>query len=116
MVIFGLFNLVEVWNVGVSFGMLGGVGLLLWVLIVVLLVICVVFGWWVWCGLLCLFVVGVGFVIGGVIGNVIDCLCWGGVFDFVDFYVGKWYWLVFNVVDVVIVIGVGLLLIDLFFF
>ena len=37
-VIPGLFNLVEVWNAGVSFGMLGGAGLPPWVLTVVSLV------------------------------------------------------------------------------
>jgi signal peptidase II len=114
-VIPSLFNLVEVWNAGVSFGMLGGAGLPPWVLTAVSLVICVALGWWVWRGLPRLPAAAVGLVIGGAIGNVIDRLRWGGVFDFADFHVGKWHWPAFNVADAAIVIGVGLLLIDSLF-
>ena len=55
---------------------------------------------------------GIGLVIGGAIGNVIDRARWGAVFDFADFHIGQWHWPAFNVADSAIVVGVGLMLID----
>ena len=55
---------------------------------------------------------GIGLVMGGAIGNVIDRARWGAVFDFADFHIGRWHWPAFNVADSAIVIGVGLMLID----
>jgi len=106
------FNLVEVWNTGVSFGMLGGFGLPPWVLTAISLLICAGLAWWLWRGAARLPATGIGLVIGGAIGNVVDRLRWGGVFDFADFHVGAWHWPAFNVADAAIVIGVGLLLLD----
>lgn len=53
------------------------------------------------------------FILGGVIGNVYDCIVYGYVIDFLDFYVNDWYWLVFNLVDSVIFVGVVLLIWDM---
>ncbi len=114
-VIPGFFNLVEVWNKGVSFGLLGNLGLPSWVLTALSLVICAGLLAWVWRGLPTLPAAGVGLVIGGAIGNVIDRVRWGGVFDFADFYVGKWHWPAFNIADSAIVIGVAVLLLDSMF-
>ena len=55
---------------------------------------------------------GIGLVMGGAIGNVIDRARWGAVFDFADFHVRQWHWPAFNVADSAIVVGVGLMLID----
>ena len=114
-VIDGLFRLVSVWNPGVSFGFLGGDRALPpWVLSAVAVVVCIGLMMWLrrvdrpltgW---------GIGLVMGGAIGNVIDRARWGAVFDFADFYVGRWHWPAFNVADSAIVMGVGLMLIDSF--
>ena len=45
-------------------------------------------------------------VIGGAIGNVIDRLLHGHVVDFIQWYVGRFYWPSFNVADAAIVVGV----------
>jgi len=112
-VIDGFFRLVVVWNRGVSFGLLGGDRALPpWVLSVIAVAVCI--GLFVWLrrtdrrlgGW------GIGLVIGGAIGNVIDRARWGAVFDFADFHVGQWHWPAFNVADSAIVAGVGLMLID----
>lgn len=47
--------------------------------------------------------------LGGVLGNLIDRLRLGYVIDFLDFRV----WPVFNLADIAIVIGIGLLILDL---
>jgi signal peptidase II len=37
---------------------------------------------------------------------------YGYVVDFLDFYVGGWHWPAFNVADMCITVGAGLLLLD----
>ena len=112
-VIDGFFRLVIVWNTGVSFGLMGGdKSLPPWVLSAVAIAVCVGLFLWlrrtdrVFTGW------GIGLVMGGAIGNVIDRARWGAVFDFADFHVGEWHWPAFNVADSAIVMGVGLLLLD----
>jgi signal peptidase II len=46
--------------------------------------------------------IGIGLVLGGAIGNLIDRLCFGGVTDFIS--VG--WWPAFNIADSAIVVGV----------
>ncbi|MFO1161916.1 MAG: signal peptidase II [Reyranellaceae bacterium] len=112
-VIDGFFRLVVVWNQGVSFGLLGGEGALPpWVLSAAAIAVCI--GLFVWLRRTDrpLTAWGIGLVMGGAIGNVIDRARWGAVFDFADFHIGRWHWPAFNVADSAIVIGVGLMLID----
>jgi len=56
---------------------------------------------------------GLALILGGAAGNVIDRIAWGQVTDFLEFYVGSYHWPTFNVADSAIVIGSGLLLIEL---
>jgi signal peptidase II len=56
--------------------------------------------------------IGLGMVIGGAIGNLIDRVRLGAVVDFLDFHIGSWHWYVFNGADAAICIGVGILLLD----
>ena len=55
--------------------------------------------------------VAYGMVIGGALGNVVDRVRFGGVTDFLDFYLGTAHWPAFNLADVFVVCGVGILLI-----
>ncbi|MBN9090470.1 MAG: signal peptidase II [Reyranella sp.] len=112
-VIDGFFRLVIVWNSGVSFGLLGGDRPLpAWLLSSVAIAVCI--GLFVWLRRTDrpLTGWGIGLVMGGAIGNVIDRARWGAVFDFADFHVNQWHWPAFNVADSAIVVGVGLMLID----
>jgi signal peptidase II len=112
-VIDGFFRLVVVWNPGVSFGMLGGDRALPpWALSAVAVAVCVALFIWLRRTDRPLHGWGIGLVIGGAIGNVIDRARWGAVFDFADFHIGHWHWPAFNVADSAIVVGVGLMLID----
>ena len=56
-----------------------------------------------------------GLVLGGAIGNVIDRLRFGAVYDFLYFHVGDWYWPAFNLADSAITVGVVLLVWDSLF-
>lgn len=107
------FNLVMVWNFGVSFGLFAsGADLMPYVLVAVSLLISGLLIAWVWRGASRLAALSVGMVVGGALGNVIDRLRFGAVADFLDFHVAGWHWPAFNVADACIVVGVGLLLLD----
>lgn len=111
------FNIILVWNKGISFSFLSSdnpymplwlagfsifVGLLLLIWLVrekKLLIKC-----------------GLAFVIAGAIGNAIDRLRFGAVVDFLHFYYDQWHFPAFNIADICINIGVGLILIDVLFF
>ena len=57
---------------------------------------------------------GLGLVIGGAIGNVIDRVIYGAVADFFHFHAFGHDWYVFNVADAAITVGVVALLLDAF--
>jgi signal peptidase II len=62
------------------------------------------------------FQVALGLVGGGAIGNLIDRIAFGGVTDFLVFNLGFWPfnpWPAFNIADAALVIGVGLMAIDM---
>jgi len=54
-----------------------------------------------------------GLVAGGAIGNLIDRIIYGVVTDFVLWHYHGHEWPVFNVADVVLVVGVGLMFLDI---
>lgn len=53
--------------------------------------------------------VGIGLQVGGAVGNVIDRVKTGYVVDFFDFRI----WPVFNIADIAIVVGVGIIIISI---
>jgi signal peptidase II len=54
---------------------------------------------------------GLALVLGGALGNIVDRIRFGYVVDFMDLHFGEWRpFLVFNVADAAITIGVLLLL------
>ncbi|SFF66105.1 signal peptidase II [Fontimonas thermophila] len=60
-----------------------------------------------------LLAVALSLIMGGALGNVIDRVTRGHVVDFIDFYVGSWHFAAFNVADIAISTGTGLLLLDM---
>ncbi len=58
------------------------------------------------------FCLGLGLILGGAIGNVIDRVLLGAVVDFLYFHLGEYYWPAFNLADSVITCGAGLLIWD----
>src|ERR1700748_2036253 len=72
------FDLVLVWNQGISYGLLPQQGEL----------------------------GRIGLIIGGAIGNAIDRIAYGAVADFFSFHAFGFEWYVFNIADTAIVAGV----------
>ena len=116
LVIAPFFNIVKAWNTGVSFSMFNDGGKFGVIALSVLALMIVFF--------LCkwlrseknkLVQVALGFIIGGAIGNVIDRLVNGAVFDFLDFYWGSKHWPAFNVADSFICIGAVVIIAHSFF-
>lgn len=58
----------------------------------------------------------IGGVLGGAIGNLTDRLVYGEVIDFLDFrLIGGYVWPTFNMADCWIVVGVGVLMLEMLF-
>jgi len=60
-----------------------------------------------------LLAVSMSLILGGAVGNLYDRLAYGYVIDFLDAYYQQWHWPVFNIADSAIVLGVGLMLLDM---
>jgi signal peptidase II len=107
------FNLMMVWNPGISYGLFPASGKFGTVLLVVVSVLVVAFLiWWLWRSTSQWLTTGFGFIIGGALGNVIDRLVYGKVADFFHFYGFGYDWYIFNVADVAITIGAILIIYD----
>ncbi|MBV9522053.1 MAG: signal peptidase II [Alphaproteobacteria bacterium] len=108
-----VFQLVLVWNRGVSFGMFNNgaaVNAVIFSILAAIIVAALLH--WLWRGAAPMIVIGVGLVVGGAVGNVIDRLRLGAVVDFLDFHIGEWHWPAFNLADSAICVGVAVMLID----
>jgi len=108
----GFGKLTQVRNPGTAFGIIEGRSWPLFVASIVIFFILIVV-LWQWGGPgTAFFQVGLGLIIGGAVGNIIDRIALGAVVDFID--LGFWpmrAWPVFNLADLAIVIGVGITLI-----
>lgn len=60
------------------------------------------------------YVGGLGLILGGALGNLLDRVRLGVVVDFLDFYIGDWHWPAFNVADMGICLGAGALLVSFY--
>ena len=61
-----------------------------------------------------LFCASLTLILGGAAGNVLDRMVHGHVIDFLLFYWNDWYFPAFNVADIAITCGAGLLILDEF--
>lgn len=109
------FNLVLVWNPGVSFGMFGGdKAVEPWILMGLALAISLGLLIWLARERDRTTALAIGLVLGGAIGNVIDRLRHGAVVDFLDIHVSGYHWPAFNLADSAIVVGALLLVAESF--
>lgn len=61
-----------------------------------------------------LYVLGLGLILGGALGNLTDRIRLGAVIDFLDFYIGAWHWPAFNIADMGICLGATALLVSFY--
>lgn len=107
------FSLVMAWNKGVSFSMLnGGEAYMVWVLTMGAVLVSALLARLAMKSEKRLERVGYGLVIGGALGNTCDRVRIGAVADFFYAHIGDLGWPAFNVADMGICCGVGLLLIS----
>jgi signal peptidase II len=59
--------------------------------------------------------IGLSLIMGGALGNLWDRLARGRVVDFLLFYFKRYQWPVFNLADSAIVVGAGLLVLEILF-
>lgn len=106
------FNLTWVENYGVSLGMLtadGETGR--WLLVALTAAIAIGVIVWLWREKNRIDVYGLGLVLGGALGNILDRVRFGHVVDYADLHIGGFRpFLVFNLGDAAITIGVLILL------
>jgi lipoprotein signal peptidase len=108
----GPLRLTWVQNPGVTFGMFGGhADLSRWGLAAFAAVIAIALAVWARSQTRLLVLVGIGLLIGGATGNLIDRVRLGAVIDFFDAS-ALWFPWVFNFADICVDVGVALLLID----
>jgi len=101
-------NLTLVWNRGISWGLFSFKSLLGFVIVTSIIL-----------AVLILFTFHVRYqfkkrrdiyfevlILVGAVSNMFDRFLYGGVADFIDFYISKWHWPTFNFADLFVVIGV----------
>ncbi len=110
----GFFNLRHDRNTGAAFGVLAGHRVLLILITIVALVF--IFSYYLRFRESRWMQVSLGFLLGGAIGNFIDRLYLGEVVDFLQFGIvsRRIFWPTFNVADVSVCIGAGMLIVYLF--
>ena len=111
----GFFNLAYVMNPGAAFGILGGQPAGFRIIILIVLAVIAL-------GIIILiitgarpkdrlFLTGLAMTAGGASGNIIDRMRLGAVIDFLDVYISTYHWPTFNVADIGITVGAGLIII-----
>ncbi len=104
-IIKGVFHISLIHNTGCAFGMFQHQAAILMILSILTIAMILIF-YRQAAGLECILQVGVGLLLGGASGNLVDRLRSGYVIDFLDFKV----WPVFNLADSAVTIGVVLIL------
>lgn len=111
------FNLVMVWNRGVSFGMFNSHSPYMpMILSAIAIAIAVGFFIWLWIEPTPVNGLSTGLIIGGALGNVWDRWRFGAVADFFDVHVMGYHWPAFNIADSAITIGVIIMIIHTVFY
>lgn len=110
------FNIVRAWNTGVSFSMFNDYGN--WGTIGLSVIAVAIVGfllYWLYQETDRIAQIALGMIIGGAIGNVIDRIRLGAVFDFLDLHIGESHWPAFNAADSFICIGATILIVQSLF-
>lgn len=107
------FNIVRAWNTGVSFSMFndhGSLGVIMLSTVAGAIVVGLLL--WLKSEQTRAAQVALGLIIGGAVGNIIDRIRLGAVFDFLDLHWFSHHWPAFNVADSCICIGAMILILQ----
>ena len=108
------FDVVMVWNYGISYGLLWSTSSLSrWLLVCAAISVTGFLVWWLRSVKDFMLASAIGLIIGGALGNVIDRIAYGAVADFFLFHAFGYNWYVFNIADIAVVGGVALMALDL---
>lgn len=106
------FNLTFTQNFGVSMGFFHADSVTMrWALVAMTVAISIFVAVWMWREKARDDVIALGMVLGGAVGNIADRMRLGYVVDYADLHIGSWRpFLIFNLADAAITIGVLILL------
>lgn len=105
------FNLVHVLNPGAAFSFLAGAGgWQRWFFLAIALGASIWLAWMLTKPVRRLEALAYSLILGGAIGNGFDRVARGQVVDFLDFHLRGMHWPAFNIADVAICVGAGLIL------
>ncbi len=109
-------NLRPVWNDGISFGMLQGLGSFGRFFFII--VACIIALWLIFNSVKLnkYSFISYNLIAGGALGNVTDRIIYGKVIDFIDLHINEIHWPTFNLADSFIFIGVLIFIFSEFVF
>ena len=109
------FNIVLVYNNGISFGIFNNLFFMKNILFIVISGITAFLIYLLFKTKNNINLIAFAFIIGGAIGNLIDRVIYGAVIDFLDFHIKNLHWPAFNIADSAVFIGVVIYIINDFF-
>ena len=108
-------DFILVFNTGISYGLFSGGGdFQKWILISLSILIIIFLLSFIRNESSILSKLGISFIIGGALGNVLDRFIYGAVVDFISLHARGFSWYIFNIADMFIVLGVILFIISQF--
>jgi len=117
-VIPGFFNIIHTENTGIAFSLFAGASstwkMVLLIGISLALLITVVIVTWKSREMNWTTGVALALILGGASSNLLDRIRFGQVVDFLDVYYRSYHWPTFNLADSAIVVGAGLIILELF--
>ncbi len=117
-VIPGFFNIIHTENSGIAFSLFAGASsswkMVLLIAISMALLIAVVIVTWKSREMNWTTGVALALILGGASSNLLDRIRFGQVVDFLDVYYRSYHWPTFNLADSAIVVGAGLIILELF--
>jgi signal peptidase II len=102
-------NFVHAWNQGISFGLFQGADYSNIIFMVLSSIITIILFVMLYKNNSTTYSISYSLIIGGAIGNIVDRVKYGAVFDFIDFHVASYHWPAFNIADSFVCIGALLL-------
>lgn len=106
------FNLVIVWNKGVSFGMFSNLEHAKYFIFLINIAIITYLFIWFYKNQKLYINFALSFILSGAFGNLIDRVINGAVADFLDFHLFGYHWPAFNLADSLVFIGVFMLIFE----